>query len=47
MSLARFCWKQGKRTEAREVLAAVCSWFTEGFETSVLKEAKALPDESA
>ncbi len=31
--------------EARELLAPVYSWFTEGFDTRDLKEAKALPDE--
>ena len=34
-----------KRTEARNLLAPVYGWFTEGFETSDLKEAKALLDE--
>jgi hypothetical protein len=33
---------QGKRTEARDLLAPICSWFTEGFDTRDLKEAKAL-----
>ena len=36
---------QGKTSEARDLLAPVYSWFTEGFDTSDLKEAKALLDE--
>ena len=42
MSLARLWRDQGKRTEARDLLAPVYSWFTEGFDTRDLKEAKAL-----
>jgi len=39
-------WRdQGKREEARELLAPVYGWFTEGFDTLDLKEAKALLDE--
>jgi predicted ATPase len=38
---------QGKRDEARELLAPVYGWFTEGFDTLDLKEAKALLDELA
>jgi predicted ATPase len=39
-------WRdQGKRYEARELLAPVYGWFTEGFDTRDLKEAKALLDE--
>ena len=37
--------RNGKRDEARELLAPVYGWFTEGFETRDLKEAKALLDE--
>ena len=44
-SLARLLAKQGKREEAREMLADVYNWFTEGFETADLKDAKALLDE--
>ena len=44
-SLARLWRDQGKREEARELLAPVCGWFTEGFDTRDLKEAKALLDE--
>jgi predicted ATPase len=43
-SLARLWSQQGKRHEARERLAAVYNWFTEGFETKDLQEAKALLD---
>ena len=41
-SLARLWRDQGKRTEARDLLAPVYNWFTEGHDTPVLKEAKAL-----
>jgi tetratricopeptide (TPR) repeat protein len=43
-SLARFWQDQGKRTEARDLLAPIYGWFTEGFDTPILKEAKALLD---
>jgi predicted ATPase len=43
-SLARLWQQQGKRTEARELLAPVYGWFTEGFDTADLIEAKALLD---
>jgi predicted ATPase len=43
-SLARLWRDQGKRDEAREVLAPVYAWFTEGFDTRDLKEARALLD---
>ena len=42
MSLARLWRDQGKVWEARELLAPVYRWFTEGFDTRDLKEAKAL-----
>jgi len=42
MSLARFWRDQGKVRQARELLAPVYGWFTEGFDTRDLKEAKAL-----
>jgi predicted ATPase len=42
MSMARLWRNQGKRDEARELLAPVYGWFTEGFDTRDLKEAKAL-----
>ena len=45
MSMARLWRDQGKRDEARELLAPVYGWFTEGFDTLDLKEAKALIDE--
>jgi predicted ATPase len=47
MSLARLWRDQGKVREARELLAPVYGWFTEGFDTRDLKEAKALLDELA
>jgi tetratricopeptide (TPR) repeat protein len=47
MSMARLWRDQGKRSEARELLAPVYGWFTEGFDTRDLKEAKALLDELA
>jgi predicted ATPase len=45
MSMARLWRDQGKRDEARDLLAPVCGWFAEGFGTRDLKEAKALLDE--
>jgi predicted ATPase len=42
MSLARLWQQQGKRAEARALLAPIYGWFTEGFDTSDLQEAKAL-----
>jgi predicted ATPase len=42
MSLARLWRDRGKGDEARELLAPVYGWFTEGFDTLDLKEAKAL-----
>ena len=44
MSLARLRRDQGKVQQARELLAPVYGWFTEGFDTRDLKEAKALLD---
>jgi class 3 adenylate cyclase/predicted ATPase len=44
-SLARLWGKQGRRDEARDLLAPLYGWFTEGFDTADLKEAKALLDE--
>jgi predicted ATPase len=46
-SMARLWRDQGKHTEARELLAPVYGWFTEGFDTLDLKEAKALLEELA
>jgi predicted ATPase len=43
--LARLWRDQGKRTEARDLLAPIYGWFTEGFDTADLQEAKTLPDE--
>jgi hypothetical protein len=47
MSLARLWQQQGKKEEARRMLAEIYDWFTEGFDTTDLKEAKALLDELA
>jgi predicted ATPase len=44
-SLARLWQKQGKRKQARKLLADIYGWFTEGFDTADLKEAKALLEE--
>jgi predicted ATPase len=41
-SLARLLTKQGRRDEARTMLAEIYNWFTEGFDTADLKDAKAL-----
>jgi predicted ATPase len=45
VSLARLWRDQGRRTEARDLVAPVYGWFTEGFDTPDLKDAKALLDE--
>ena len=47
VSLARLRRDQGRRAEARDFLAPAYGWFTEGFDTPDLKEAKALLDELA
>jgi predicted ATPase len=44
-SLARLWQSQGKRAEAHQMLSAIYNWFTEGFDTKDLQEAKALLDE--
>ena len=44
MSLAQLWQQQGKRHEAHDLLAPVYNWFTEGFDTVDLQEAKALLD---
>jgi predicted ATPase len=46
-SLARLWQQKGKHGEARQLLAGVYDWFTEGFTTLDLQEAKALLDELA
>ncbi len=46
-SLARLWQQQGRKDEARELLAPVYQWFTEGFDTPDLKDAKALLEELA
>jgi predicted ATPase len=45
MSLSRLWQQQGKRAEAYELLAPLYGWFTEGFDTADLREAKALLEE--
>jgi predicted ATPase len=45
MSLSRLWQSQGKQQEAHELLAEIYGWFTEGFDTAGLKEARALLDE--
>ena len=47
MSLSRLWQQQGKRQEAHDLLAPVYGWFTEGFETADLREARGLLDELA
>ena len=45
MSLASLWQRQGKRAQAYELLAPVYGWFTEGFDTTDLQEARALLEE--
>ena len=45
MTLARLWAEAGRAAEARELLAPIYGWFTEGFDTPDLVEAKALLDE--
>jgi predicted ATPase len=45
MSLARLWQQQGKKDEARHMLTEIYGWFTEGFDTKDLQEAKALIEE--
>jgi hypothetical protein len=45
MSLARLWQQQGKKAEARHLLADIYGWFTEGFDTKDLQDARALLDE--
>jgi adenylate cyclase len=47
MSLARLWQSQGKTAEAQQMLAEIYGWFTEGFDTKDLQEAKALLDSLA
>ena len=42
MSLSRLWQQQGKKEEARQLLAEIYNWFTEGFDTADLQEAKVL-----
>jgi adenylate cyclase len=44
-NLARLLKRQGKIGEARKMLAKIYNWFTEGFDTADMKDAKALLDE--
>ena len=45
ISLRRLWQQQGKKAEARQMLAEIYGWFTEGFDTKDLQEAKALLQE--
>ena len=45
MSLSRLWQQQGKKKEAHDLLAEIYNWFTEGFDTKDLQEAKALLEE--
>jgi predicted ATPase len=47
MSMARLWRDQGKRNEARDLLAPIYGWFTEGFDTLDLKQARGLLEELA
>jgi hypothetical protein len=47
ISLARLGCSKGKRSEARDLLASIYNWFTEGFGTPVLEDAKTLLEELA
>jgi predicted ATPase len=47
MSLTRLLAKQGRRDAARAMLADIYGWFTEGFDTADLKDAKALLNQLA
>ena len=46
-SLARLLGKEGRRDEAHAIVANIYGWFTEGFDTADLKDAKALLDQLA
>ena len=46
MSLARLWQQQGKQKEAHQMLSEIYGWFTEGFDTKDLQEAKALLSQS-
>ncbi len=47
MSLSRLWQQQGKKKQAHQMLSEIYGWFTEGFDTADLKEAKALLEELA
>ena len=44
-SLARLWHRQGQKEQARQLLGDIYAWFTEGFDTRILREAKALLEE--
>ena len=46
MSLSRVLQAQGRRSEAQDLLASICTWFTEGLDTADLQEAKVLLDQA-
>jgi len=47
ISLSRLWQQRGKKTEARQMLTEIYNWFTEGFDTKDLQEAKVLLEELA
>ena len=47
ISLTKLLMKQGRNTEAKNILGKIYNWFTEGFDTKVLKEARNLLEELA
>ena len=47
MDLSRLWQSQGKKEEARSLLSEIYDWFTEGFDTADLKDAKALLEENS
>ena len=47
VALSRLWQRQGQCAAARELLAPICGWFTEGFDTADLQEAKALLEDLA
>jgi predicted ATPase len=47
MSLSRLSQRQGRRAEAHDLLTPIYGWFTEGFDTADLQEARALLEELA
>jgi hypothetical protein len=45
INLARLWRDHGKHAQARDLLSRICGWFTEGFDTPIMKEAKVLLEE--